>query len=108
MTKQETGARIGALLKQNGMTQKELAMRVGATEAAISKYINGEREPRAEVLANIATVLHSTSEELLGLNGDLETPFGTVKALCARAAESMSQEQKNELVMTILTAAKKD
>ncbi len=99
-----TGERIAILLKENGMSQRELAMRVGATESAISKYIKGEREPRAELLANIATVLKTTSEYLLGLDNGSETSFGTVKALCARAAKEMSQEEKNELIMTILQA----
>lgn len=106
MGKQETGGRIARLLEQRGMTQRELAARVGATEAAISKYVKGEREPRAEVLANIATVLHTTSEQLLGLDDGIATPFGTVKAMCARAAVDMTQEEKNELIMTILAATK--
>ena len=106
MGKQETGERIAALLKKSGMTQKELASRAGATEAAISKYIKGEREPRAEILANIATVLHTTSEQLLGINDGIVTPFGTVKAMCARAAADMSQDEKNELILTILNATK--
>lgn len=106
MGKQETGERIAVLLKESGMTQKELASRTGATEAAISKYIKGEREPRAEILANIATVLHTTSEQLLGINDGIATPFGTVKAMCARAAADMSQDEKNELILTILNATK--
>ncbi len=104
--KQEMGARIANLLKERGMTQKELAANVGATEAAISKYVKGEREPRAEILANIATVLHTTSEALLGMEDGTETPFGTVKALCARAAVDMTQDERNELILTILQATK--
>lgn len=102
----EMGARIARLLKEQGMTQRELAARVGTTEAAISKYVKGEREPRAEILANMATVLKTTSEALLGLDEGVKTPFGTVKALCARAAADMTQEEKNELIMTILQATK--
>lgn len=104
--KQELGARIARLLKEQNMTQKELAARVDATEAAISKYVKGEREPRAEILANIATVLKTTSEALLGMDEGVKTPFGTVKAFCAREAVDMSQEEKNELIMTILQATK--
>lgn len=104
MGAKETGGRIASLLKASGMSQRELALRVGATESAISKYIKGEREPRAELLANIATALKTTSEFLLGMDDGLETPFGTVKALCARAAKDMTQEEKNELIMTILQA----
>lgn len=104
--KQELGARIATLLREQNMSQRELAARVGATEAAISKYIKGDREPRAEILANIATVLKTTSEALLGMDEGVKTPFGTVKALCARAAADMSQEEKNDLIMAILQATK--
>lgn len=104
--KQEMGERITRLLKEQGMTQKELAARIGTTEAAVSKYVKGEREPRAEILANIATVLHTTSETLLGIDDGVKTPFGTIKALCAREAVDMSQEEKSELIMTILRATK--
>lgn len=100
------GDRIASLLRENNMTQRELALRVGATESAVSKYVKGEREPRAEVLANIATVLHTTSEYLLGMNEGIATPFGVVKAMCARAAVEMTQEEKNELIVTILSATK--
>ena len=106
MGKRETGEKIAELLKERNMTQRELASRVGATEAAVSKYVKGEREPRAEVLANIATVLHTTSEQLLGLDDGISTPFGTVKAMCARAAADMTQDEKNELILTILNSTK--
>lgn len=108
MGKKETGERIAALLKEKGMTQRELAERVGATESAMSKYVNGEREPRAEVLANIATVLGTTSAYLLGMDDGVDTSFGTVKALCARAAADMTQDERDELIVTILKASRKE
>lgn len=106
--KQEMGARIADLLRKENMSQRELASRIGATEAAVSKYIKGEREPRAEILANIATVLKTTSEALLGMDDGIKTPFGEVKAFCTRAAADLTQEEKNELIMAILQATKKE
>ena len=109
MPKEETGKRIAALLKERGMTQRELAERVGATEASVSKYVNGEREPRAEMLANIATVLGTTSEELLGMKPNvIHTPFGEVQALCAREAPNMTYEERNSLILTILGATPRE
>ena len=104
MAREATGARIAAMLRQNGMTQRELAERVGATESAVSKYVKGEREPRAEVLANIATALGTTSEYLLGMSEGIETPYGTVLDLCARNAPHMTKEERTRLVMAILSA----
>ena len=108
MDKKATGARIASLLREKGITQRELADRIGATEGAVSKYVNGEREPRAEMLANIATVLGTTSEALLGMDNSTETSFGAVKALCAREAPNMTQEQRDELIVTILRATRKE
>ena len=41
-----TGNKLAALLKERGMSQKELAKAAGLTPAAVSRYVNGEREPR--------------------------------------------------------------
>ena len=37
----ELGSRITETLQKRGMTQKELAGRIGVTEAVISRYISG-------------------------------------------------------------------
>ena len=55
------GSRITETLQRRGMTQKELAGRIGVTEAVMSRYVSGDREPKPDVLANIATALHTTS-----------------------------------------------
>ena len=102
MSKEDTGKRIAALLKSSGMTQHELAGRVGATESAISKYLSGNREPRAEALANIAAALGTTAEYLLGKNEGAETRFGTICYLCARHAPQMSMEERNRLISIIV------
>ena len=107
MARKETGEQIAALLVENGMTQRELAHMVGTTESAMSKYVKGEREPRAEILANIATALHTTSEYLLGMDDGLVTPFGRVKAICARSAKDFTDEERNELIIAILNASKR-
>ena len=104
MYKQELGHRIATLLKENGMTQRELAGRVGATESAVSKYVNGERVPHATVLANIATALNTSVEYLLGKSEGIQTEYGTIYDLCARHASEMSMEQRNRLIKAIASA----
>ena len=46
-------SRMAELLAQQKLTQKELAQRSGITEAAISRYIKGDRAPRGVNLAKI-------------------------------------------------------
>lgn len=93
----EFGLRISTALKNRRMTQKELAERIGVTEAVISRYISGEREPKPDVLANIATALHTTSDYLLDIESD-EFNHSKVCRMIARNASSMTEQEKRELI----------
>lgn len=95
--RKDMGERIVSELKRNNMTQKELADRVGATEAAISRYISGTREPKPEMLANIATALHTTSDYLLGIE-DEAFSHPKIRRMIARNASKMTEEEKRELI----------
>ncbi len=97
MTK-ELGKRIQEVLQKNNMTQKELAKRVCLTEAGVSRYISGEREPNPETLANIATALHTTSDFLLGIEKEDEMSNSHVIRLVARKANSMDKEEKKKII----------
>ena len=100
----ELGARISEALKTQGITQKELALRIGVTEAVISRYISGGREPKPEVLANMATALHVTSDYLLGTEqeGDLESDYPRIIRLIARNAAGMTAQQKRNIINALL------
>ena len=95
--KKKLGDRIQEVLKSNKMTQKELATKIGLTEAVVSRYISGEREPKPEILANIATALHTTSDFLLGIEKDDLTQNEIIR-LVARNANSMTKEHKREII----------
>lgn len=96
--------RIMDLLKESNLSQRELAIRIGVTEAAISRYVNGEREPKLDVISNMATVLHTTTDFLLGRedNDCIDTQFGKVKTFVARNSSSMTTQQKRELLEALL------
>ena len=49
-----TGIKLTALLKERGMSQKELAEAACLTPASVSRYVNGEREPRALTVTVLA------------------------------------------------------
>lgn len=71
---QQIGDRILTLMAQQGYTQKKLANMVGVTEAAMSRYIRNLREPRLEVVAKLATTLHTTCDYLIrGENGNTDS-----------------------------------
>jgi len=61
------GKRIAYHRKMVGISQKALAEATGMCPTMISRYEANQREPSISVLINIATVLNTTSDILLGL-----------------------------------------
>lgn len=53
------------LREKNGMTQSDVASRLGVTPAAVSKWENGSSKPRVEVLFQLAGLLGVRAEELM-------------------------------------------
>ena len=95
--------RLSVLLNEKGIKQKDLAIRVGVTEAAISHYLKGDRIPRASVMAKIADELETTSEYLM--NGTSSSSQDEVKyavKLIARNAAQMSREDKMKIIDILL------
>lgn len=93
----ELGKRISEALKRSNTQQKELAERIGITEGVMSRYISGDREPKPDMLANIATTLNTTSDYLLGIEHD-EFDYPRVRRMIARNASSMTDEEKKALI----------
>lgn len=60
------GGRLTARLGEIGMTQRELAVRLKVSEPTISRYIAGTRAPRAQHLNELATILGTSVDYLLG------------------------------------------
>jgi len=61
---------IGSLVRdvreQAGLSQSELAARVGTTQSAISRWERGHDEPRLSTLANIARACGRTASIVIG------------------------------------------
>ncbi|MCH3973383.1 MAG: helix-turn-helix domain-containing protein [Oscillospiraceae bacterium] len=93
----ELGKRISEALKRSNTQQKELAERIGITEAVMSRYISGDREPKPDMLANIATALNTTSDYLLGIEHD-EFDYPRIRRMIARNASAMTDSEKKELI----------
>lgn len=93
----ELGLRIAETLQKRGMPQKELAARIGVTEAVMSRYISGARDPKPEMLADIATALHTTSDFLLGIENE-EFSHPKIRRMIARNASKMTEQEKRELI----------
>jgi transcriptional regulator with XRE-family HTH domain len=98
------GEKLAILLKENNMNQKELAEKIGTTEMTVSRYVRNERQPKADVLSKIASVLNTTTDDLLNRteSNDDEAEFQKIHRLIARNASKMSVEKKQKLIATLL------
>lgn len=73
-----THLRIKEILKEKGITSKDLASEFGITENGLSLVINGKRQPRFELLERLAERLNVqlwqlfTGSSQIGLNGFVE------------------------------------
>ncbi|MCR5183245.1 MAG: helix-turn-helix domain-containing protein [Opitutales bacterium] len=87
---------IKKLMKQHDLNQRELAGMCGVTEAAMCRYLKGVRQPGAETLANMATALHTSSNDLLGLEPPMESE--KLYSLVARNAATIPEEIRMKLI----------
>ena len=61
---------LSSLRKQKGLTQAELAARLGISKSAVSMYERGNREPEFELLQTMADFFHVSVSALLGRRED--------------------------------------
>lgn len=66
--RKDFGARIRIMRKSLGLTQADLAKKIGVTKQAITTYETGIREPSFRNLIKLSRVLNVTTDWLLGEN----------------------------------------
>ena len=74
------GNRIKSRRQALNLSQSELSRQLNCTQAALSQYENGNREPGLNDLVNIARCLNTTTDYLLGLT-DIASTEGEVKII---------------------------
>ena len=67
--------RIKELLKEKGLTSKELAAEFGITENGLSLVINGKRQPRFELLEKLAARLNVELWQLFTGTGSISNGY---------------------------------
>ena len=98
------GNRIEEKMKKQKLSPKDLALMIGVTESALSRYINDERAPKMDVLANMATALNTTVDYLITGMED-ETDFDSLYRLVARGSQNLDEIEKMKLIEAILKKA---
>ena len=100
--------------KELGLTQEELAARVGTTKQVVSKYEKGQRSPKVQMANAFADALETTLDELLGVekeNDETEqnTPVQVEDPqirIVSGMMENLSEKQKEQIVDIVLAAVK--
>lgn len=87
---------VRVLMNEMNIQQKDLAKMCGVTEAAMSRYLAGSRQPKSETLANMATALRTTSNDLLGL--EPPTEVDKMFRIVARNAAAIPQDVRLRLI----------
>jgi len=99
------GHRLVELRKARGLTQIEMAERLGTTQSFVSKYERGELRLHGELIVKLAAALDVSTDELLGFSGKEPSVPPTVKdrRLWRRimAIDRLSKRDRAALVRTI-------
>lgn len=88
------GKNLKSLMTDENITQTELAKKIGYTQRAVSKWVNGQAEPTESAIIKCAKYFNITADELLGISSisETNTPTPTVSAIHAGAA--LSEKEK--------------
>ena len=74
MKKQTFGSMIATLRKEQGMTQLELAEKMGVTDKAVSKWERDLSFPDVSSIPKLAEILHVSVDELMQGKADAKEP----------------------------------
>lgn len=61
------GERVKATLKENDMTQKELANKLCVRTSTLCEWLNDNNEPPMQIIVDIAVILDVSTDYLLGV-----------------------------------------
>lgn len=90
------------LRKQNGLSQQDLADRLGVSRQAVSRWETGAVQPLADSVKSLAQVFQVSTDYLL--NDDLDTPTPTPTAQPAPPQEKPKSARKHRKWLLALAA----
>lgn len=94
--------------KQLGLTQEELAARVGTSKQMVCKYEKGQRSPKVAMANAFATALETTLDELLDVEKiEHLTEEDPEIRIVSGMMETMSKEQRQQVIDLVRILVKK-
>ena len=103
--KKALGTMIAELRKQHGMTQLELAEKMGVTDKAVSKWERDLSCPDINSIPSLAEILGVSVEELMQVKKEAEAPVSKVAEIMEIAPKAVAMAMGIAVtVLTILNA----
>ena len=99
--KKTLGTMISELRKQHGMTQLELAEKMGVTDKAVSKWERDLSCPDINSLPTLAEILGVSVEELMQVKKEAEAPVSKVSEILDLAPKAVAMAMG--IAVTVLT-----
>ena len=88
--KKTLGTMIAELRKQHGMTQLELAEKMGVTDKAVSKWERDLSCPDINSIPNLAQILGVSVEELMQVKKEADAPVSKVAQILEIAPKAIA------------------
>jgi transcriptional regulator with XRE-family HTH domain len=97
------GKNLQSMRKRRGLTQKELAEKIGMTRESIAAYEAGRSHLMDTTLLNMASVLRVSVNEILGLERRVSEPLITSRRWAKRMAliENLPEPVKKHILRTL-------
>ena len=103
--KKTLGTMIAELRKQRGMTQLDLAEKMGVTDKAVSKWERDLSCPDINSIPNLAEILGVSVEELMQVKKEADAPVSKVAEILEIAPKAVAMAMGVAVtVLTILNA----
>ena len=103
--KKTLGTMIAELRKQHGMTQLELAEKMGVTDKAVSKWERDLSCPDINSLPDLAEILGVSVEDLMQIKKEAEAPVSKAAEIMEIAPKAVAMAMGVAVtVLTILNA----
>ena len=72
---------LKAAIANSGMTREQIAEKVGCDTSSITKYCNGDRYPKTDIIIKLAELFNCSTDYLLGVT-EAFTPDNKLKFVC--------------------------
>lgn len=100
---QSIGARLARLRKEKGITQVEMAQRLGVAQPVVSNYERGSFRLHGELIVQLARILEVSTDELLGVEPRPRAAVPRDRRLLRRleAFDTLPKRDRDALTRTI-------